>query len=175
MNNTGWLLEGAIKDDQSVTPHWQPVQQQLIHGVVVKEVLHLLPAGGIMTELYRKDWNTDAEDVDHVFARTLDPGANSAWHAHALTRDRLFVLQGAARIVLYDSRPESPTCGAINQFRVGALRPTLITVPQKVWHAVQNIGPDTVLVVNMVSRAYQYADPDHYRLPADTPAIPFKF
>ena len=33
--------------------------------------------------------------------------------------------------------------------------------------------PRDALVPNLPSRAYDYADPDHYRLPYDSPEIPY--
>ena len=40
-------------------------------------------------------------------------------------------------------------------------------------HGVKNIGHDPGLLVNAVDRAYDYERPDHYRLPADSPHVPF--
>jgi dTDP-4-dehydrorhamnose 3,5-epimerase len=40
---------------------------------------------------------------------------------------------------------------------------------------VQNIGDGPAAVLNAVDRAYDYEDPDHWRLPADTPEIPYRF
>jgi dTDP-4-dehydrorhamnose 3,5-epimerase len=63
----------------------------------------------------------------------------------------------------------------INHFRFGAMRPALVVVPPKVWHGVQNIGPSAALLINAVDKAYQYEGPDHWRLPADSADVPFKF
>ena len=41
------------------------------------------------------------------------------------------------------------------------------------WHGLQNLGDTDALVLNFPSEAYNYADPDHYRLPADTTEIPY--
>lgn len=175
MIDESWLLAGSTKDAPSVTAAWEPLAFDFIEGVVAREIKHVVTSNGVMTEVYRKDWGLEPGDCEHVFARTIFPGKVSAWHAHGLTTDRLFVLQGYARIALYDSRPDSPTCGKLNEFRVSGLRPTLLIVPPKVWHAVQNIGPETITVLNAVSRAYVYDDPDHWRLPENSPSIPFQF
>jgi dTDP-4-dehydrorhamnose 3,5-epimerase len=103
------------------------------------------------------------------------PGAISAWHTHAITTDRLFVAAGVAHIVLYDAREDSPTKGLINEFRYGEHRQALVSVPPGVWHGVRNFGPSNAVLLNLVDVAYQYDDPDHWRLPIDTDKIPFKF
>jgi dTDP-4-dehydrorhamnose 3,5-epimerase-like enzyme len=61
------------------------------------------------------------------------------------------------------------------EFRCGLARPTLILVPPGEWHGVHNIGHEPAILVNMVDRAYRYEDPDHWRLPADTGEIPYRF
>jgi dTDP-4-dehydrorhamnose 3,5-epimerase len=79
------------------------------------------------------------------------------------------------RIVLYDSRQASPTCGVVNEFKFGSLRPALVVVPPKVWHGVQNITNEPGLLLNLVDRAYRYENPDHWRIPQDSPQIPYQW
>jgi dTDP-4-dehydrorhamnose 3,5-epimerase len=170
-----WLLPGAVKDEQSMTAEWTSTTRPVIDGVHVREVRHVIGASGYLTEIYRADWGLDPAAVDQVFELTLGPGSVSAWHAHGDTRDRLFVADGTARIVLYDSRPGSPTRGVVGEYRTGVLRPMLIVVPPRVWHGVQAIGTVPARIVNIVDKQYEYADPDHSRLPHDTTEIPFRF
>ncbi|HVR38279.1 MAG TPA: hypothetical protein VMU84_04235 [Thermoanaerobaculia bacterium] len=48
-------------------------------------------------------------------------------------------------------------------------------IPPRVWHGVQNIAPGVSIVLNLVDQAYRYEDPDHWRVPADSPEIPYRF
>ncbi len=171
----GWMLPGAMKDSQTVSAQWDPQGQVLIDGVRVHEVRHVPKATGRLTEIYRRDWLTDVDAVDQVFQVVMLAGRISAWHAHERTRDRLFVSEGSARIVLYDARPDSPTRGALNQFLFGEHRPALLVIPARVWHGVQNVGSTPACILNVVDRAYDYASPDHWRVPADSPHVPFTF
>jgi dTDP-4-dehydrorhamnose 3,5-epimerase len=169
----GWL-EGAAKDRQSITSDWM-WQQSLIAGVRVKEIKNVPGEHSVLTEIFRRDWELDAGPVDQVFQIRLAPGKLSAWHAHQWTTDRLFVSQGLIKIVLYDARQAADTYGRINEFRCGAARPALIVVPPGVWHGVQNLAAEPSCLINLVDRAYRYEDPDHWRLPWDTPVIPYSF
>lgn len=81
---------------------------------------------------------------------------------------------GRLLIALYDGRGDSPTRNRTVDFRIGAERPGLVIVPPGVWHGVRNIGSTPLLMINVVDRAYDYEDPDHYRLPVDTPHIPYR-
>lgn len=149
--------------------------QVTIDGVKVREVRHLTKRYGLLTELFRTDWALDDGVVGQVFEVRLGPNEVSAWHAHRTTRDRLFVTEGAVRLVLYDARTSSPSHGTVNEFRFGDHRPALLVVPPGVWHGVQNLRPGQSRVLNLVDQAYSYEDPDHWRLPADSPRIPFQF
>ncbi len=168
------LIEGCAKDRQSITSDWEFLQPR-IDQVRIKEVKNVVKENGALTEVYRRDWQLDAGEVDQVFQVLLEPGGVSAWHTHQLTTDRLFVSQGTIKVVLYDARQSSPTCGLINEFRLGSLRPALIIVPPGVWHGVQNISRAPACLLNLVDRAYAYEDPDHWRLPWDTEKIPYSF
>jgi dTDP-4-dehydrorhamnose 3,5-epimerase len=174
-NLKDWSLPGMVKDKQSVTRDWQAVDQPLVDGVAVIEVKNVPTNRGYLTEIYRGDWNLERGAVDQVFQTVLEPRAISAWHSHARTTDRLFASVGQILIVLYDGRQGSPTYRRLNQFRFGTVRPALVTVPAGVWHGVQNVSNSPSVLLNLVSDAYSYEHPDHYRLPVNSKEIPFQF
>ena len=166
------MLQGARKDPQLVTSEWQKVASQ-IDGVVVREVLHVLRDHGVVTENYRSEWDPTGLPVVHVYQSRLFPAAIGAWSCHEKSIDRLFVNQGHVKIVLYDGREESPTSGQLMELHVGDARPTFLVIPKGVWHGLQNLGASDALMLNFPTHAYDYEDPDHYRLPWDTAEIPY--
>lgn len=177
-NRPGMLIAdsfGAQKDQQSVTLDWNPLQDA-IEGVRVREIKNRVKSGGdILCEVFRRDWMLDDGDVDQVFQSVMNPGSISAWHVHHFTTDRLFASNGVLQIVLFDGRQNSATYGRINEFRFGAMRPALLIIPPGIFHGVRNISPEPAPLLNLVNRAYQYEDPDHWRLPLDTDKIPYRF
>jgi dTDP-4-dehydrorhamnose 3,5-epimerase len=50
-----------------------------------------------------------------------------------------------------------------------------VVIPIGVWHGLQNLGTSDALVLNLPSQAYNYKDPDHWRLPYDTDEIPYRW
>lgn len=60
----------------------------------------------------------------------LDPGGAAARHAHGAVYQAIYVLAGAARVVLGDGAPV--TCGAR----------TVIRIPPGIEHEVTSLGPD---------------------------------
>lgn len=168
------ILPGAKRDAQSITSDWEPLQD-LIHDVELRDVRNVLKNNGVLTEIYRRDWGFANQTVDQVFQVMLEPGAVSAWHTHQNTTDRLFCTYGRIRIVLYDAREGSPTRGVVNVFHSGSERPQLMVLPPGIWHGVQNIGSGPAMLINLVDRAYSYEMPDHWRLPQNSPQIPYSF
>lgn len=166
------MLAAAVKDGPQVTSEWQKLHKT-IDGVFAREVLHVPRDHGVITEMYRPEWDPTRLPVVHIYQSRLFPGAIGAWSCHARTVDRLFVNQGHLKVVLFDAREESPTHGRIMELHVGDARPAFLVIPIGVWHGLQNLGASEALMVNFPSRPYDYDDPDHYRLPYDSPEIPY--
>jgi dTDP-4-dehydrorhamnose 3,5-epimerase len=76
---------------------------------------------------------------------------------------------------MYDVRPDSPTCGLLSRVVLSNYDRRLMNIPAGVWHADHNIGQTDVVVVNFPTIQYDHSQPDKYRLPLDTPDIPYKF
>jgi dTDP-4-dehydrorhamnose 3,5-epimerase len=168
------MLPGAKKDSQLITSNWHKVQE-LIEGVSLHEVLHVPRDHGVITELFRPEWDTTGMPVVQIYQSRLFPGALGAWSCHAQNTDRLFVNYGNVKIVLYDARSDSKTPGSVNEFHIGDTRPSLLVIPPGIWHGLQNLGSSEALVLNFPTKSYNYENPDHYRLPYDTLEIPYSW
>ncbi len=168
------MIAAAKKDAQVISEDWHLIKES-IHGVVIKEVLHVPRDHGVITEVFRPEWDPTGEPVVHVYQSRLYPGAIGAWSCHARTIDRLFVNQGSLKAVLYDGREDSPTYRMVNEVYLGDARPAFVVIPIGVWHGLQNLGTSDALVLNLPTKAYDYKDPDHWRLPYDTPEIPYQW
>jgi dTDP-4-dehydrorhamnose 3,5-epimerase len=154
---------------------WNLIGSTSIDGVVVKEIRNVIMGSGVLTEIYRAEWKLDDKPVMQVFQRLLEPGEITAWHAHAVTTDRLFCGTGRILLALYDGRKKSPTFGTVWTRLLGSERPALVVVPPGIWHGVQALGSVQAIVINAVDKPYSYEDPDHWRISPDSPEIPFKF
>ncbi len=73
-----WLVKGATKDQQSITSDWVFTHQKMIDGVKLREVKSVPKEGGLLVEVFRKDWSLDIGPVDQVFQVMLLPGVVSA-------------------------------------------------------------------------------------------------
>ena len=173
-SKTEGFIDGATRDPQSVTADWTPVGRKLIQGVQVIESRSVPKRAGVLTEIFRPEWLAHTA-LAHVFQVALAPGSISAWHAHREATDRIFVSAGSITLALYDPRTESPTRGVINEVFLTIARPQLVVIPPGVWHGLLVTGTEHAIVLNLADRPYRYEEPDHWRLPAETAEIPYRF
>ncbi len=144
----------------------------MIDGVKTKK-LNLIPdERGYLMEMLRSDWD-EFDTFGQVYITAVNPGVVKGWHFHKLQSDFFICVAGMAKVVLYDSRPDSSTHGEVNEFFLGALNPMLVTIPPGVCHGFKGISTEMTLIVNVPTRTYNYDTPDEYRLPAHTDEIPY--
>lgn len=168
------MNSNAKKDAQSVTVSGALVTEH-IHGVVVHEVRNIVTQNGLATEVFRTDWQPEAPPVAQTLFVTLRPGAISGWHLHRRQLDRIFVVHGTIRLVLFDGRADSVTYRKVDVLHLDRARPCMVTVPNDVWHAIQALGNEPASFINFFSQLYDHSDPDEWRLPLDTADIPYQF
>lgn len=138
--------------------------KRLIDGVKTK-TLRLVPdERGWLMELLRSDETELFTKFGQVYVSATYPDVVKAWHYHQRQVDNFACVTGMIKLVLIDTRPGSATEGTVNEFFLGTQNPTLVQVPNLVYHGWKNIGPDLALVLNIPTELYRYDDPDEYRL-----------
>jgi len=163
-----------VKDTQTVDSAGGIVAP-LIDGVVIRPAITQADDRGTVCEILSPQWNAHPAPLVYVYQFTIRPGKVKGWHVHQLHDDRIFLSQGTVKVVLYDSRPKSPTFGMVNEVYRREHHRSLMIIPALVYHAHQNIGSTEALFVSMPTRPYNHADPDVYRLPLDNDVIPYRF
>ena len=148
--------------------------QKLIIGVEVEKLEKHADERGRLCEIVRTDWGAFEKFAMAYFSVTY-PGVVRAWHRHPRTKqkDLFCVLQGTAKVVVYDQREDSPTKGAINEFVIGEDSLVLLKIPGECWHGFKAVGIKPVVLVNFPTELYDYKNPDEERLPPDTDKIPY--
>jgi dTDP-4-dehydrorhamnose 3,5-epimerase len=125
--------------------------------------------------LYDPRWNWHEEPLVFAYTFSIRPGFVKGWNLHKEHEDRYTLLQGEMELVLYDPRPDSPTCGDVCRVLLSEHNRSLVNIPRNVWHADYNIGTKDVVAVNFPTTPYDHANPDKYRLPIGTDLIPYSF
>ena len=145
---------------------------QRIAGVEVKELKVIPYERGRLMEMLLAD-DPIFEKFGQVYMTTTYPGVVKGWHAHRKQFDFITCVRGMIKLVLYDSRPDSPTLGTVNEFFIGDNGPRLVKVPPLVQHGWKCVGEKEAFIVNVVSEPYNYTDPDEVRLDPHVNDIPY--
>src|SRR5688572_33280129 len=118
-----------------------------IAGIKTKSLRVIPDERGYLMEILRAD---DAElftKFGQVYISATYPGVVKAWHYHENQVDNFACISGMVKLVLVDTRPDSPTNGAVNEFFVGSQNPMLVQVPNLVYHGWKCISLEMALVV----------------------------
>ena len=140
------------------------VTREPIAGVKVKPLRLVPDERGWLMEILRGDDTAVFTKFGQVYVSATYPGVVKAWHLHRRQVDNFACVAGMVKLVLVDTREDSPTLGAINEFFIGTQNPMLIQVPNLVYHGWKCISVEPALVVNVPTEPYDHAEPDEYRL-----------
>lgn len=144
----------------------------LIDGVVTRKLRLIPDERGFLMEMLRSDW-PEFQQFGQVYVTAVYPGVVKGWHYHKKQDDHFICVSGMAKVVLYDAREGSATRGQVNEFFIGQLNPMLVKIPRGVYHGFKGIGEEVALIVNVPTELYKYEDPDEFRVPAHSDAIPY--
>ncbi len=144
----------------------------MIDGVMIKKLTVIADERGRLMEILRADDEMFA-GFGQVYMTTAYPGVVKGWHYHKRQSDNMAVVRGMMKIVLYDGREGSKTRGDIDEYFAGVHNPILVHIPPLVFHGFKCISTVEAIVVNTPTEAYNYRDPDEFRVPPHENAIPY--
>jgi dTDP-4-dehydrorhamnose 3,5-epimerase len=144
--------------------HHTPPERQRINGVQVKTLRPIPDERGWLMEILRRDETDLLPAFGQVYVSATYPGVVKAWHYHKTQIDNFACVAGMVKLVLIDTREDSPTRDVVNEFFIGVHNPMLVQVPKLVYHGWKCIGTEPSLVVNIPSEPYSRESPDEFRL-----------
>jgi dTDP-4-dehydrorhamnose 3,5-epimerase len=153
----------------AVDAHGQ-LRRMPIDGVVFRPTRPVPHEDGFLTEVARASWDVLDKPVTQVHITTTFPDRIRAWGLHQASIDRLFVVSGLVKIVVFDGRLDSPTHGHLTEIVVSERNPGLLIVPPSLYHGWKNIGVTEAIIINMPTEMYNYEDPDALDMPWDSEA-----
>ena len=135
-----------------------------IEGVRTKTLRVIPDERGWLMEILRADDGELFTRFGQVYTSATYPGVVKAWHYHQQQVDNFACVAGMIKLVLIDTRDESPTRNVVNEFFIGVQNPLLVQVPNLVYHGWKCISSDVALVVNVPTEPYHYGAPDEHRI-----------
>jgi dTDP-4-dehydrorhamnose 3,5-epimerase len=101
--------------------------EQIIEGVVVKDIDLFSDERGFLTELIRlDDEEMKAENIKQIIASYSYYGMIKGWHLHSKQEDHLVCVTGIVKVALYDYRENSPTYEVLNEIFMGEKYPRIV-------------------------------------------------
>ncbi len=146
----------------------------LIQDVKVKQLKPIADERGRLMELLRSD-EPIFERFGQVYVTVCKPRIVKGWHYHKVQTDHFVCLQGKAKVVLYDARPNSKTYKMINEFIMGWDNSIMVKIPTYVYHGFTATGSEDAMILNIPTEVYKYSDPDEFRASPFTPEIPYNW
>ena len=135
-----------------------------IHGVKVKPIRVMPDERGWLMEILRNDDPDFFVKFGQVYVSATYPGVVKAWHYHRVQVDHFCCVAGMVKLVLADTRADSPTNGVVNEIYIGVQAPQLVQIPAGLYHGWKCVSSEVSLVVNVPTEPYHYADPDEFRM-----------
>ncbi len=146
----------------------------MIDGVKIKKLKVIPDERGRLMELLRSDDSLFIK-FGQVYMTTAYPGIVKAWHYHKIQTDNMAAIHGMMKLVLYDSRLDSPTHGQVDELFFGIHNPILVQIPPMVYHGFKCVSQEEAIVVNCPTERYNYAEPDEYRIDPHSKEIPYNW
>ncbi|MDQ7799280.1 MAG: dTDP-4-dehydrorhamnose 3,5-epimerase family protein [Candidatus Edwardsbacteria bacterium] len=146
----------------------------MIEGVKIKKLKVIPDERGRLMEILRCD-DEVFQKFGQVYLSTTYPGVVKGWHYHKAQTDNIVCVKGMLKLVLFDNRENSATNGQVNEFFIGEHNPMLVQVPKGVYHGWKCVSGDEAMVINCPSEAYNYSQPDEYRLDPHQNDVPYKW
>lgn len=171
------MIQPAEKFRKStVRPDYKP--KAPIAGVRFIELRRFVDEGGDLCETARFDGGRllgfDGFEVRQTMHSVLQPGAVKAWHYHRSQTDLWYVPGHERALVgLLDVRKGSATEGVSQRVVLGDGQARLLVIPPGVAHGCANLGSNPVNLFYFVDRAFDPANHDEQRLPADAAGTDF--
>ncbi len=144
----------------------------MIEGVVVKKLRLIPDERGRLMEILRSDDELFIK-FGQVYVTTAYPRVVKGWHYHKKQVDNMAVVRGMMKIVLYDSREDSPTFKEVNEFFIGEHNPLLLKIPPLVMHGFKCISEQEAMAINCPTEVYDYDKPDEFRVDPHDNDIPY--
>ena len=144
----------------------------MIEGVRVKKLKVIPDERGRLMEILRSD-DEIFQQFGQVYMTTAKPGIVKSWHYHKLQTDNFTCVFGKIRLALYDAREGSGTFKEVQDFIIDLENPLLVQIPPDVYHGFKCIGEEEAIVINTVTRPYNHANPDEYRVGPYDNDIPY--
>ncbi len=144
--------------------------QPRIDGVNIVPLRQIVDERGKVMHMMKR---TDPHFIEfgEIYFTAAWPGVVKAWHIHQRMTVHNTVMQGHAKLVMYDLREDSPTHGVLQEVFMGVDNYVLVQIPPGIANGYKAYGDELVIMANCATIPHE---PDEMlRMPYDTDQIPY--
>ena len=142
----------------------------MIDGVEIFPLRRIPDERGTVMHMLRSD-DPHFEGFGEIYFSTVNPAAIKGWHMHSRMTLNYACVAGQVKLVLYDGREGSPTCGTLKELFMGDANYVLVRIPPMVWNGVKGLGQAPAIIANCASHPHDPEEID--RLDPFSPQIPY--
>lgn len=142
----------------------------MIDGVKIIPLKQIVDERGKIMHMLK---STDSHFIQfgEIYFSCAWPGAIKAWHIHKSMTLNNAVISGHAKLVLYDSRKDSPTFGELQEIFLGESNYVLVQIPPGITNGYKALGDQLVILANCATEPH---DPEEIiRIPPFDNDIPY--
>lgn len=126
----------------------------MIDGVKIIPLRQIVDERGKIMHMLKR---TDPHFIEfgEIYFSCAWPGAVKAWHIHKRMVVHNAVLQGRAKLVMYDQREDSPTKGELQEVFLGEDNYVLVQMPPGIANGYKAYGDKMVILANCATIAHE--------------------
>lgn len=144
----------------------------MIEGIEVIPLKQIVDERGKVMHMLRAT-DPHFKQFGEVYFSWIHPNIIKAWHKHLKMTMNYAVPVGCIKVVIYDDRKDSKTCGTVQEFFLSADNYYLLIIPPQVWYGFKAVGTESAMVVNCSTIPH---DPNEIiRTHAFDPMIPYSW
>lgn len=143
----------------------------MIDGVMIHPLRQIPDERGKIMHMLRCD-DPHFEQFGEIYFSVVYPDVIKGWHLHKRMTLNYAVISGMVKLVLYDDRGQSPTCGELMELFIGESNYVLVKIPPGVWNGFKGIGTIPSVLANCATIPHdpleiERLDPFDQRIPYD--------
>jgi dTDP-4-dehydrorhamnose 3,5-epimerase len=144
----------------------------VIDGVALIPLRRIADERGAILHMLRCD-APHFRGFGEIYFSLVNPKAVKAWHRQHVMIRHYAVPCGAAKIVLYDDRRDSPSAGEVQEVLLGEENYQLLVIPPLIWSGFTALADRPALIADCATLPHDPAQASR-RDPFD-PAIPYRW
>ncbi len=114
------------------------------------------------------------KNFGEAYFSKINGGVVKGWKFHKIAEQNFCVPFGAVKIVVFDNRPDSPTCGVVQEILLDDKENYhLLSMPACLWYSFKSVSDNYSLLANIIN--IKHSPEESITLPLGTTEIPYEW